>query len=115
MTHDKLISFLIIVAIFSIIVLQFNFNDEIKLLLDKSGPYIGINFPNDLGYYGEGIKIAVIDTGVDHLHPDLFGFGPEGKIVGGYNFVDDSKMPIDTNGHGVMIWAPGSRPTQTHK
>jgi len=103
MTYDKLISFLIIVAIFSILVLQFNFNDEIKLLLDKSGPYIGINFPNDLGYYGEGIKIAVIDTGVNHLHPDLFGFGPDGKIVGGYNFVDDSKMPIDTNGHGTEV------------
>jgi len=103
MTYDKLISFLIIVAIFSIIVLQFNFNDEIKLLLNKSGPYIGINFPNDLGYYGEGIKIAVIDTGVNHLHPDLFGFGPGGKIVGGYNFVDDSKMPIDTNGHGTQV------------
>ncbi|KAG2472729.1 MAG: Peptidase S8/S53 subtilisin kexin sedolisin [Nitrosopumilales archaeon] len=103
MTYDKLISFLIIVAIFSILVLQFNFNDEVKLLLDKSGPYIGINFPNDLGYYGDGIKIAVIDTGVNHLHPDLFGFGPEGKIVGGYNFVDDSKMPIDVNGHGTQV------------
>ena len=103
MTYNKLISFLIIIAIFSIIVLQFNFNDEIKLLLDKSGPYIGINFPNDLGYYGEGIKIAVIDTGVNHLHPDLFGFGPGEKIVGGYNFVDESKMTIDTNGHGTQV------------
>ena len=103
MSYDRLIFFLVIIAIFSIIVLQFNFDNEIEVLLDKSGPYVGVNFPNDLGYYGEGIKIAVIDTGVDHLHPDLFGFGPGGKIVGGYNFVEDNKMPVDTNGHGTEV------------
>ncbi len=103
MAYDRLIFFLVIIAIFSIIVLQLNFDNEIEILLDKSGPYVGVNFPNDLGYYGEGIKIAVIDTGVDHLHPDLFGFGPGGKIVGGYNFVEDNKMPVDTNGHGTEV------------
>ena len=81
MSYDRLIFFLVIIAIFSIIILQFNFDNEIEVLLDKSGPYVGVNFPNDLGYYGEGIKIAVIDTGVDHLHPDLFGFGPGGKMM----------------------------------
>ena len=103
MAYDRLIFFLVIIAVFSIIVLQFNFDNEIEVLLDKSGPYVGVNFPNDLGYYGEGIKIAVIDTGVDHLHPDLFGFGPGGKIVGGYNFVENDKMPVDTNGHGTEV------------
>lgn len=103
MSYDRLIFFLVIIAIFSIIILQFNFDNEIEVLLDKSGPYVGVNFPNDLGYYGEGIKIAVIDTGVDHLHPDLFGFGPGGKIIGGYNFVEDNKMPVDTNGHGTEV------------
>lgn len=103
MSYDRLIFFLVIIAIFSIIILQFNFDNEIEVLLDKSGPYVGVNFPNDLGYYGEGIKIAVIDTGVDHLHPDLFGFGPGGKIIGGYNFVENNKMPVDTNGHGTEV------------
>jgi minor extracellular serine protease Vpr len=72
-------------------------------MLDTSGPYVGTTFPKNLGYDGEGIKIAVIDTGVDHFHPDLFGFGPGGKIVGGFNFVDESKMPVDTNGHGTEV------------
>ncbi len=103
MSYHRIIFFLLVGIISTIIIFQINFENDLEKFLDKSGPYVGINFPNDLGYYGEGIKIAVIDTGVDHLHPDLFGFGPEGKIIGGYNFVDDTKMPVDTNGHGTQV------------
>ncbi|KAF9264167.1 subtilisin-like protease [Marasmius fiardii PR-910] len=42
------------------------------------------------GITGEGIKIGMIDTGVDYTHPALGnGFGPGFKIVGGYDFVGD--------------------------
>ena len=103
MSQNKVIFFAIVTVIAAIIVFQLNFDNKFEIMVDISGPYIGTTFPNDLGYDGEGIKIAVIDTGVDHLHPDLFGFGPGGKIVGGYNFVDESKMPVDTNGHGTEV------------
>ncbi len=78
-------------------------DNDIKTLVDKSGPYVGANFPKELGFSGEGIKIAIIDTGVDHLHPDLFGFGPDGKVIGGINFVEEGKMPLDSNGHGTEV------------
>jgi minor extracellular serine protease Vpr len=103
MLQNKLIFFAIVTVIVSIIVFQLNFDNKFEVVVDISGPYVGTTFPNDLGYDGEGIKIAVIDTGVDHLHPDLFGFGPGGKIIGGYNFVDEDKMPLDTNGHGTEV------------
>ena len=103
MLQNKVIFFAIVTVIASILVFQLNFDNKFEVVVDISGPYVGTTFPNDLGYDGEGIKIAVIDTGVDHLHPDLFGFGPGGKIVGGYNFVDESKMPVDTNGHGTEV------------
>ena len=103
MSQNKVIFFAIVTVIAAIIVFQLNFDNKFEIMVDISGPYVGTTFPNDLGYDGEGIKIAVIDTGVDHLHPDLFGFGPGGKIVGGYNFVDESKMPVDTNGHGTEV------------
>jgi subtilisin family serine protease len=51
---------------------------------------------------GEGVKIAIIDTGVDYTHPDLGGcFGPGCKVVGGYDFINNNADPMDDHGHGT--------------
>jgi subtilisin family serine protease len=48
------------------------------------------------GLNGNGIKIAVIDTGVDYTHPALGGgFGPGFKVIGGYDFVGEEFNGID--------------------
>ena len=53
---------------------------------------------------GQGIVVAVIDTGVDFTHPDLGGcFGPGCKVVSGYDFVDDDTIPEDVDGHGTHV------------
>ena len=45
---------------------------------------------NDLGLTGTGVKVAVIDSGIDYHHPDLGGgFGPGYRVVTGYDFVGD--------------------------
>jgi len=95
--------FLVTICASITIISQFDARDDFELFLENSGPYIGVNFPKNLGYEGNGIVIAVIDTGVDHLHPDLYGFGPSAKVIGGHNFIDSEKMPIDTNGHGTQV------------
>ena len=74
-----------------------------QVYLEKSVPLIGADLPRIEGFDGSGIKIAIIDTGVDYNHPDLFGFGPNGKVIGGYDFVDNDNEPIDTNGHGTGV------------
>ena len=53
---------------------------------------------------GTGMVIAIIDTGVDYTHPDLGGgFGPNYKVIGGYDFGDNDTDPMDVNGHGTHV------------
>ena len=71
--------------------------------MQRSGPFVGVDIPRIDGIDGSGIKIAIIDTGVDFNHPDLFGWGPDGKVIGGYNFIHENQLPLDTNGHGTQV------------
>lgn len=53
---------------------------------------------------GEGVVIAVIDTGAQLDHPDLEGqyaTAADGSI--GRDFVDDGTSPDDPNGHGTLV------------
>jgi subtilisin family serine protease len=56
---------------------------------------------------GNGVRVAVIDTGIDYLHPDL-----RDVYAGGYDFVNRTPDPMDDNGHGThcagIIAATGS-------
>ncbi|MBV8519435.1 MAG: S8 family serine peptidase [Acidobacteria bacterium] len=47
---------------------------------------------------GEGVNVAVIDTGIDYRHPDLAG-----NYAGGVNFYDPGKEPLDDNKHGTHV------------
>lgn len=55
---------------------------------------------------GQGIKIGIIDTGVDYTHSDLGGcLGEQCKIAGGYDFVNYDADPMDDMGHGTHVAA----------
>lgn len=47
---------------------------------------------------GAGVKVAILDTGVDPLHIDLVN-----RIKGGYNAITPLTQPNDDNGHGTHI------------
>ncbi|MEP6547024.1 MAG: S8 family serine peptidase [Gammaproteobacteria bacterium] len=47
---------------------------------------------------GDGVKVAIIDTGVDTLHPDL-----RGNIVSAANFVDSDSQQFQRDRHGTEI------------
>lgn len=55
----------------------------------------------DMGATGQGITIAVVDTGVALGHPDL-----RANLVPGYNAITESEEPganQDANGHGTHV------------
>ncbi|MDO8143040.1 MULTISPECIES: S8 family serine peptidase [unclassified Isoptericola] len=75
---------------------------------------------NELGLTGAGVKVAVMDTGIDYAHPD-FGGGefPTERVAYGYDFVGDAYDagspdadarvpqpdgdPMDCQGHGTHV------------
>jgi serine protease AprX len=82
-------------------------------LLHESRPLIGADrVESELGYTGEGVGVAVIDSGVDGAHPDV-GFGDEMvqnvKILGdafftGATVVAENQTNTDTSsGHGTHV------------
>ncbi|MGW4111374.1 S8 family serine peptidase [Actinosynnema sp. NPDC004786] len=67
--------------------------------LDRSTAQIGAPTAWKSGLTGKGIKVAVLDSGVDGDHPDL-----RGKVVAERNFTDDPDS-ADLDGHGTHVAA----------
>lgn len=59
---------------------------------------IGSRLVNAAGNTGQGVKIAILDTGIDKDHEDL-----SKNFKGGYNFVDNNTDLTDINGHGTHV------------
>ncbi|KAL7414365.1 peptidase S8/S53 domain-containing protein [Mrakia frigida] len=75
----------------------------------------GVDKLHNMGIYGSGVKVAVIDTGTDYTNPALGSgcFGTGCKVAKGYDFVGDAftgsgalvpdNDPMDCAGHGTHV------------
>ena len=82
-----------------------------QISLTTTVPYIGAKALQDLGLTGAGVKIAILDSGIDYTHKNLGGSGlvadftaaaaaaagvapaglfPTAKVIGGYDFVGET-------------------------
>jgi subtilisin family serine protease len=68
----------------------------VKAWLDVSVPKLAVPMVWAAGLRGRGIRVAIIDTGIDETHPDFAG-----RIKAMASFVDDT--PRDENGHGTHV------------
>lgn len=99
MQYQKIFFLAILISISAVLISnQLQSTDNISILVNNSGPFIGTSISYQSGYDGSGIVVSIIDTGIDLNHPDL-----EGQIIGGYDFVDNDEIPEDTNGHGTQV------------
>ncbi len=85
---------------------------EVHATLPESVPVIeadkvwAIADSNGIAIDGAGMRIGILDTGVDYTHPDLGGcFGAGCKVAAGYDFVNNDADPMDDHGHGTHVSA----------
>nr|MQY83421.1 S8 family serine peptidase [archaeon] len=53
---------------------------------------------HDMGYYGQGTRVAILDSGIDADHPKL-----SGRIIAQVDLVNGDSVAEDTDGHGTGL------------
>ena len=77
-----------------------SFDSNVYALLDIANATMESYFPHDKGYDGNGIGVAVIDTGVAP-HADLVK--PKNRLISFKDYVKGKTDPYDDNGHGTHV------------
>ncbi|MBN4049166.1 S8 family serine peptidase, partial [archaeon AH-315-M20] len=77
---------------------------RVHAFLADSVPQINADQVHAVSVTGSGVKVCIVDTGIDYTHPGLGGcFGVGCKVIDGFDFVNSDNDPIDDNGHGTHV------------
>ncbi|MDQ7027165.1 MAG: S8 family peptidase [Anaerolineae bacterium] len=77
---------------------QTNDPNDTRYLEQWSFPIVGLPEAWEAIPEGRSVIVAVIDSGICANHPDLVG-----RIVSGYDFVENDNDPADVFGHGCSV------------
>lgn len=79
---------------------------DYELALSETVPYIGATAVHDLGVTGEGVRVAVLDTGVDYTHANMGGPGTDGAFHQAYgeNFRSGHNRKITNRYLGELLF-----------
>ncbi|TBR07227.1 MAG: hypothetical protein EPO62_08830 [Candidatus Nitrosotenuis sp.] len=69
----------------------------VHTFLSNSVPHIGANSVHAAGVTGNGIKVCIVDTGVDDSHPSL------NPLIAQYDYVNNDGDATDDEGHGTHV------------
>ena len=64
--------------------------EEPESRMMQSSKFLGIEELHEEGITGQGLKVGVLDTGIDHNHPDF-----KESYKGGYDFVENDNDPME--------------------
>jgi len=70
----------------------------VHALIRDSAYQIGADYAWDNAITGDGVKVCVVDTGIDYTHPDLLN-----KVVAQYNIRESVEDAMDDHGHGTHV------------
>jgi len=82
---------------------------KVRMSLNESLPLIGVPIVWDFGLNGSGVRIAILDTGIDSRHADFYFPNGTSKIEMKISFVDydfdgnPDEPPDDYQGHGTHV------------
>jgi hypothetical protein len=65
-------------------------------VIDWGHSPVKVGQARSLDFTGQGVKVAVIDTGINGNHPDL-------DVAGGISLVEGIAASVDDNGHGTHV------------
>lgn len=85
-------------------------NDSFYRRYQWNLPLIRMEQSWDISEGSPDVIIAIVDTGIDLHHPEF-----QGKLVGGYNVIEDNNNPNDDNGHGTHVSGIIAARTNNHE